>query len=104
MTAKINVFAAAPELLKEWQIAMTRLAAIANFDSTLTELVKLRASMLNGCANCVNLHAVEARERVTEQRIYLLAAWQESPCYSERAARSARLGRDLDPAVRRRRP
>jgi AhpD family alkylhydroperoxidase len=85
MTAKINLFAAAPELMKEWQIAMTKLAAIANFDSKITELVKLRASMINGCANCVNLHAVEAREKgETEQRIYLLAAWREAPCYSER--------------------
>jgi AhpD family alkylhydroperoxidase len=85
MTAKINLFAAAPELMKEWQIAMTKLMSIANFDQTVTELVKLRASMINGCANCVNLHAIEARETgETEQRIYLLAAWQEAPCYSER--------------------
>jgi AhpD family alkylhydroperoxidase len=85
MTAKINLFAAAPELMKEWQIAMMKLATIANFDPVITELVKLRASMINGCANCVNLHAVEAREKgETEQRIYLLAAWNEAPCYSER--------------------
>jgi AhpD family alkylhydroperoxidase len=37
------------------------------------------------CANCINLHVVEAREHgVTEQRIYLVAAWQDAPCYSER--------------------
>jgi AhpD family alkylhydroperoxidase len=85
MTAKINIFAAAPELMKEWQIAMTKLAAAANFDPTIAELVKLRASYINGCANCINLHAVEARERgETEQRIFLSAAWQEAPCYSER--------------------
>jgi AhpD family alkylhydroperoxidase len=85
MTAKINLFAAAPELMKEWQIAMMKLATIANFDPVITELVKLRASMINGCANCVNLHAVEAREKgETEQRIYLLAAWHEAPCFSER--------------------
>jgi AhpD family alkylhydroperoxidase len=85
MTAKINLFAAAPELMKEWQKAMMQLASIANFDSTITELVKLRASQINGCANCLNLHAVEAREKgESEQRIYLLAAWQEAPCYSQR--------------------
>jgi AhpD family alkylhydroperoxidase len=85
MTAKINLFAAAPELMKEWQKSMMQLAAMANFDSTIIELVKLRASQINGCANCLNLHAVEAREKgETEQRIYLLAAWQEAPCYSER--------------------
>ena len=85
MTEKINVFAAAPGVVKEWQKAMTSLAAIANFDPSIAELVKLRASQINGCANCINLHAVEARENgETEQRIYLLPAWREAPCYSDR--------------------
>jgi AhpD family alkylhydroperoxidase len=85
MTAEIDLFAAAPELVKEWQKAMTYLAAVANFDPTIAELVKLRASQINGCANCINLHAVEAREKgETEQRIYLLPAWREAPCYSNR--------------------
>jgi AhpD family alkylhydroperoxidase len=89
MTATINLFTAAPELMKQWQQAMAQLAAGARFDPTITELVKLRASQINGCANCLNLHAVEAREQgETEQRIYLLGAWREAPCYSprERAA------------------
>ncbi len=85
MTRKIDLFAAAPEVVKEWQKTMTRLGAIANFDPTIAELVKLRASQINGCANCINLHAVEAREKgETEQRIYLLPAWREAPCYSDR--------------------
>jgi AhpD family alkylhydroperoxidase len=85
MTAKINLFAAAPAMMKEWQKAMTQLSTLANFDPTITELVKLRASHINGCANCINLHVVEARDRgETEQRLYLVAAWQEAPCYSER--------------------
>jgi AhpD family alkylhydroperoxidase len=85
MTTKINLFAAAPEMMKEWQNAMVHLAALSNFDSTITELVKLRASLINGCANCINLHGVEAREQgETEQRIHLLAAWREAPCYSDR--------------------
>lgn len=85
MTAKLDLFIAAPSLVKEWQKAMTHLAAAANFDPTVVELVKLRASQINGCANCINLHAVEAREKgETEQRIYLLSAWREAPCYSDR--------------------
>jgi AhpD family alkylhydroperoxidase len=85
MAVKINIFAAAPELMREWQKSMTQLAAAANFDPTIVELVKLRASQINGCANCINLHVVEARERgESEQRIYLLPAWQEAPCYSDR--------------------
>lgn len=85
MTAKINLFTAAPDMMKEWQKAMNQLSTLASFDPTITELVKLRASHVNGCANCINLHVVEARERgITEQRIYLVAAWAEAPCYSER--------------------
>jgi AhpD family alkylhydroperoxidase len=47
--------------------------------------VEIRASQINGCANCINMHTAEAREKgETEQRIYLLSAWREAPCYSER--------------------
>ena len=85
MTAKTDLFAAAPSMMKDWQRAATQLAATANFDPPLTELVKLSASQINGCANCLNLHATEARERgETEQRIYLLSAWRDAPCYSDR--------------------
>jgi AhpD family alkylhydroperoxidase len=85
MTDKFDLFAAAPQMVKGWQKAMIHLAEMANFDSTISELVKLRASQINGCANCINLHAVDARENgETEQRIYLLSAWREAPCYSDR--------------------
>lgn len=85
MTGKINLFAAAPALMRDFQRTSIQLAAAASFDPTITELVKLRASQINGCANCINLHAVEARGRgETEQRIYLLPAWREAPCYSKR--------------------
>jgi len=48
-------------------------------------LVKLRVSQINGCANCINLHTIEARERgETEQRLYLLSAWRKAPCFNER--------------------
>jgi len=85
MTAQIDLFAAAPSLMKDWQRTSIALATAANFDPVLTELVKLRASQINGCANCLNLHATEARQNgETEQRIYLLPAWREAPCYSDR--------------------
>jgi AhpD family alkylhydroperoxidase len=54
-------------------------------ERTLMELVKLRASQINGCAHCIDMHAKELRaDGETEQRIYLLNAWRESPMYSER--------------------
>jgi AhpD family alkylhydroperoxidase len=85
MIGRIDISAAAPKLLKDWQRAMTDLAAAANFDPAVAELVKLRASQINGCANCLNLHLLEARENgEAEQRIFLLPAWREAPCYSDR--------------------
>jgi AhpD family alkylhydroperoxidase len=85
MTPKIDLFAAAPSLMKDYQRTSMTLAAAANFEPSLSELVKLRSSQINGCANCINLHATEARENgETEQRIYLLPAWREAPCYSDR--------------------
>lgn len=54
-------------------------------DHSLLELVKLRASQINGCAHCIDMHAKELRaDGESEQRLYLLNAWRESPFYSDR--------------------
>jgi len=54
-------------------------------DHGLLELVKLRASQINGCAHCIDMHTKELRAAgEDEQRLYLLGAWRESPFYSER--------------------
>ncbi|MGV2496865.1 carboxymuconolactone decarboxylase family protein [Pelagerythrobacter aerophilus] len=83
MTAKIDPFSAAPALMKDWLDTSTRVAG--SLEPSLIELVKIRSSQINGCANCINMHTAEARAKgETEQRIYLLSAWQEAPCYSER--------------------
>jgi AhpD family alkylhydroperoxidase len=83
MTAKVDPFAAAPALMKTWHSAS--LAIIESLDPGLVELLEIRASQINGCANCLNMHAAWARERgESEQRIYLLSAWREAPCYTER--------------------
>ncbi|KOF13942.1 alkylhydroperoxidase [Ensifer adhaerens] len=83
MTAKIDLFAAAPQLMKSWTSVSMTIAA--SLEPDLIELVKIRASQINACANCINMHTQEARAKgETEQRIYLLSAWQEAPCYSER--------------------
>jgi AhpD family alkylhydroperoxidase len=83
MTPKLNPFAAAPELMKKWQ--GTSLAIAGSLETSLVHLVEIRASQINGCANCLNMHTVFAREHgETEQRIYLLSAWREAPCYSDR--------------------
>jgi len=54
-------------------------------DHSLLELIKLRASQLNGCAHCIDMHTKELRaDGESEQRVYLLNAWREAPFYSER--------------------
>jgi AhpD family alkylhydroperoxidase len=83
MTAKIDPFAVAPAQMKSWMNAS--FAVAASLDPSLVHLVEIRASQINGCANCINMHAADARSKgETEQRIYLLSAWPEAPCYSER--------------------
>ena len=83
MTVRLNPFAAAPSLMKDWQ--RVSLAIVDSLDPELAELVEIRASQINGCANCINMHTTYARERgETEQRIYLLSAWREAPCYTDR--------------------
>lgn len=61
----------------------------SGLDPKLLELVKMRASQLNGCAYCLDMHSQDARQLgETEQRLYVLPAWREAPFYSprERAA------------------
>jgi AhpD family alkylhydroperoxidase len=57
----------------------------AGLEPNLLELVKLRASQMNGCAYCIDMHSKDARTRgESEQRLYGLSAWRETPYYSER--------------------
>jgi AhpD family alkylhydroperoxidase len=57
----------------------------SGIERSLLELVKLRASQLNGCAYCVDMHTKDARAAgETEQRLYAVAVWQEAPFFSER--------------------
>ncbi|HTP60042.1 MAG TPA: carboxymuconolactone decarboxylase family protein [Spirochaetia bacterium] len=54
-------------------------------DAPLLNLVKIRASQLNGCAYCIDMHTKDARaDGETEQRLYALDAWREAPFYTER--------------------
>jgi AhpD family alkylhydroperoxidase len=57
----------------------------SGLEGSLIELVKMRASQINGCAFCLDMHSKDARRHgETEQRLYLLNAWREAPYYSER--------------------
>lgn len=57
----------------------------SGLDAKLLELVKMRASQINGCAFCLDMHSIDARAGgETEQRLYTLNAWRETPFFSER--------------------
>src|SRR6202522_694410 len=65
--------------------AATRELDRADVDPRLRELIRIRASQLNGCAYCIDMHTKDARAiGETEQRIYGLAAWQETPYFTPR--------------------
>ncbi len=84
MQARLDPHKVAPEAMK----AMSNLHAYVakcGLDHKLLELVKLRASQINGCAWCMDMHTKELRAAgENEQRLYLLSAWRESPFYTER--------------------
>jgi AhpD family alkylhydroperoxidase len=84
MTPRLNTFAAAPAPMKSWLDWSTSILK-SGLEDSLMELVKIRASQINGCAVCLHMHTTAARKHgETEERLYLLDAWRESPLYSER--------------------
>jgi AhpD family alkylhydroperoxidase len=88
MQSRLNFIQAAPEIVKA-VLALSEAVKNCGLEPSLQELVKLRASQMNGCAFCIEMHAREARQQgESEERLYLLNAWRESPLYTarERAA------------------
>jgi len=88
MEPRINYFAAAPDTMKA-MLALENAVARTSLDRSLIELVKTRASQINGCAYCIQMHTRDARAHgETEDRLHLLSAWREAPLYTprERAA------------------
>lgn len=82
------------ERLRAYDVAPAAIEAVrkveahiqqCGLEKSLIELVKMRASQINGCAFCLHMHTTDARaEGETEERLYLLDAWRESTLYSER--------------------
>jgi AhpD family alkylhydroperoxidase len=84
MKPRLNSYQVAPAVMQAMQALETAVQKIG-LEPTLIELVKIRASQINGCAFCLHMHTKDARAKgETEQRIYLLNAWRESPLYAER--------------------
>jgi len=85
MQSRLDAAHIAPEVYK----AVLQVEAYVNhhsgLETSLLNLIRLRASQINGCAYCIDMHTKDARALgETEQRLYLLNAWREAPFYSER--------------------
>ncbi len=83
MEKRINIEQTEPNGYKA-MLALENYLATSNLTKTHKELIKIRASQINGCAFCINMHTKDARKNgETEQRIYLLNAWRETELYTE---------------------
>ena len=84
MKARLNPMQASPDTMKAL-FALETQVQTSGLERSLIELVKTRASQINGCAYCINMHTSDALKRgETEARLFLLDAWRESPVYSDR--------------------
>src|SRR5262245_52825513 len=84
MKPRMNYYQAAPETIKAL-VALEDHLATSGLEQSLYHLVKTRASQINGCAYCIHMHTRDARAHgETEERLYLLDAWRESPLYTDR--------------------
>jgi AhpD family alkylhydroperoxidase len=80
---RLNPFAAAPDELQ--RLIDFALAAGEGLEPSLKHLVKVRASQINGCARCLHMHIQEAKkDGESDERLYLLDAWEEAPVYTDR--------------------
>lgn len=84
MKQRLDYRAADPEIVKAL-VALNTAIDKSGLERKLLHLVKLRASQINGCSFCVDMHTREARsDGETERRLYLVSAWRESPLFTDR--------------------
>lgn len=84
MKPRIKYSENAPEAIKGL-LELERYVHGSGLERRLYELVKTRASQINGCAYCLDMHTKDARKAgETEQRLYALSAWREAPFYTDR--------------------
>ena len=84
MKSRLNYAEVAPKALNA-MLGLEKYVHSSGLELSLYELVKTRASQINGCAYCLDMHTKDARKAgETEQRLYGLSAWLETPFYTER--------------------
>lgn len=84
MQPRLDFYKASPDAAKA-MLALEAAVRKLGLEPGLLELVKLRASQINGCAYCVDLHSADARKRgESERRLHAVAVWREAPFFTER--------------------
>ena len=84
MQARLNPYTLVPEAFKP-MMSLEGYIQSCGLESSLIHLVKTRASQINGCAYCIDMHVKEAlKDGETSERLYMLNAWRESPLYTDR--------------------
>ena len=84
MTPRIDYATTAPEAVRAFY-GLEKYLSGCGLERSLIELIKIRCSQINGCAYCLDMHTKDARAAgETEQRIYTLSAWYETPFFSDR--------------------
>ena len=84
MKSRIEYAQVAPGAVEAMR-ALEKYVRTCGIEPKLLELIKIRASQINGCAYCLDMHTKDARARgETEQRIYALNAWRETPFFTEK--------------------
>jgi AhpD family alkylhydroperoxidase len=84
MEQRLDIYAAAPEGYKA-MLGLETYIARCGLEKTVVELVKMRASQINGCAFCLDMHSADARKHgESERRLHVLPAWREVSWFNER--------------------
>jgi AhpD family alkylhydroperoxidase len=84
MTSRINYYKTSPEAVNAL-LGLERYINNSGLEKSLLNLVKLRASQINGCGYCVDIHTTDARKAgESERRLYAVAVWRETPFFTER--------------------
>jgi AhpD family alkylhydroperoxidase len=84
MSARINISQLEPQAIKA-MMGLENYMGGADLPPKLCELIKIRASIVNNCAYCIQMHTLESKKLgEDEQRLFALAAWQESPLFTDK--------------------
>lgn len=84
MTSRLDFYNASPDAIKA-MLALEKAVSKMFIEPRLLNLIKLRASQINGCSFCVDKHSTDARKAgESERRLYAISAWRETPFFTER--------------------